>query len=1201
MNQSAIKKFAIGARSKLKEAVRKKADTLGISKEKIKDIEYFKNAIQIKGFEENEAYSNYKIKQRESLLSHIKKTGFEETVEEVAYTWFQRFIFLRYMEVNDYFPTGVRVVTSTKERKVQVDRIDEILNLDWDKEQEIVYKWINRMDIEHLHQYLFIKQCNELHKIMPMIFEKIPDYVELLFPDHLLKEDLIIEDIVEIIGEEECKDQVEMIGWIYQYYISEKKDQVFFDLQNNKKITKENIAVATQFFTPKWIIKYMIENSLGRLWIDSYPDEELKSQWKYYIEETKQDLGVQKKLDRLKNPHLNPEEIRLLDPSVGSGHILVYAFDILYDIYLKSNYPKEEIPQLILEKNLYGIDIDDRVCQLASFALMMKARSKDSRIFDKKISLNICSIQESNRISKEALKYFCRGDQKSPGSSDTILEDIQYLIEAFQNAKEYGSILDIKNIDFNTIERRIEEIKKDRPLDLFELQYQKTILSEFPILIKQAKIMSQKYDIVCTNPPYMGIRRMNSDLAKYVSEHYPNSKSDLFTVFMEVAIRRVLPWGYISIINPHSWMFLSSYEKLRKIFKTKCLLYNMLHLGSKAFEENVGTIVQNTAFVARRAFIPEYKSVFIRLVDFHKSIEKQHKLLNLMNYQSTPYVYIRSLSEFSHIPGRPLAYWCSQNVMNTFKNHRKLGSITAPRQGMATSDNKRFVRLWHEVSVGKIGFDYTSREDALLSNYKWFPYNKGGKYRKWFGNNEYIVNWEKDGKEIKEFAASLYNSYTRTIKNIEYYFKKCITYTFISENMGVRYSTEGFIFDVSGSSIFIQGENLYYILAFLCSKLANMFLDILNPTFNIQVGDVKNLPIIEASDLKTKERIINLVKENISIAKKDWDFFETSWNFKTHPILKYKENAKTIKQAFTNWTHFVEKQFLTLKRNEEELNGIFINIYRLQGELSSKVEDREITIRKSDREREIKSFLSYAVGCLFGRYSLDEEGLICAGEEFDQRRYKTLIPTKDNILVIAEDNYFKEDILNRFIEFIRVTFGESSLEENLDYIAETLGGNSRETSRQTIRKYFLKDFYKDHLKIYGKRPIYWLFDSGRENGLKALIYMHRYDYSLVARIRMDYLHRLQKIYKAEEKKLNILIQSDIFLGEKANAKKKKEHIYKQIDECRIYDQVLAHVANQRIEIDLDDGVKINYNKFQRIEIPLGKGRKPLKKDLLAKI
>ncbi|AZR71954.1 restriction endonuclease [Anoxybacter fermentans] len=1212
MNKAAIKNFAIRARRKLIEEVTQKAYEIGITKDDIYDIETFEDGFRVKGRENSRIFKKYEIKQREKLIQNIKEKGFDQVMEEVAYTWFNRFIALRFMEVNNYLPTGVRVLSSIEKGKTEPDIIKEASNVDLEVDREIIYNLQINNKTEELYKYLLIKQCNQLGKIMPSVFEEISDYTELLLPDNLLSKDSVIRDLVESIEEYDWKIEldeeeqkleeekgehgIEIIGWLYQYYISEKKDEVFAGLRKNKKITKENIPAATQLFTPKWIVKYMVENSLGRLWLESHPNEKLKEKWKYYLEEAEQDPEVKKQLEELKNPNLSPEDIKVLDPAMGSGHILVYAFDVLYDIYLSAGYSEREIPTLILEKNLYGLDIDDRAGQLAAFALLMKARSKNRRIFRYRPKLNLCSIQESNDIPREAVDYLVKEDEN-------LRKDVEYLINIFHDAKEYGSILDVKEIDFDSIEKRLEEIRDVETLDLFELRYKEIILEKIPFLIKQGKIMSEKYCVVCTNPPYMGNRGMNNNLSDYLKKCFFDSKHDLYSVFIEKCIKYSCENMYISMITQHSWMFLSKFENIRKKIINNNIILSMVHLGTKAFEEIGGEVVQSTVFVIKKFNIQYYKTTYLKLTNYKNSAEKEKEFFNINNR------YVTRNITFNKIPGSPIAYWINENFRNLFVTEKLLGEIEMPVEGIKTGNNNLFLRLWYEVNYNNIYHKIFNKNKSL---YKWFPIAKGGDYRKWYGNNEYVVNWYNNGEELINYPNS-------TVSHKDLFFTDAITWSYIcSYKISIRYLGKEYLYNNKGPCCYIRNQkNIFYLMALLNSVVGDTILNILAPTLDYKPGNLKNVPVKIIKDNKILNQIDLITKNCWEISKNDWDSFETSWDFKKHPLLTYKGNAPTVEEAFNNWSDFTEKQFNQLKANEEELNRIFIEIYGLQDELTPEVDDKDITIRKAARERDIKSFISYAVGCMFGRYSLDEEGLIYAGGDFkDYFKFENgewQIKTKegwkkssidiagDNVIPIVDDDYFEDDIVNRFVEFVKVVFGEETLEENLDYIAETLGKKSNETSRQAIRRYFLKGFYKDHVKTYKKRPIYWLFDSGKENGFKALIYMHRYDPSTIARVRTDYLHRLQKKYEAEIKHLDILIDSDISKKEEIVARKRKEKIMKQIMECRVYDQIIAHIANQKIEIDLDDGVKVNYAKFQGVEIPQGEGKKPLKANLLAEI
>ena len=1216
MDKGAIKSFAVWARRKLIEDITQKAFEIGIAEDKIADaVKLAPDAIQVNG----RLLQRQEVKQRVSLLARIKERGFQGVIEETAYTWFNRIIAIRFMEINGYLPTGVRVLSSAEKGKVEPDIISSAHYVDLGQDKELVDKFLDEHRTDELFRYLFVKQCNKLGEILPYLFETIEDYTELLLPNNLLLEGSVVRRLVSDIPEENFRDQVEIIGWLYQYYISEKKDEVFAALKRNVKITKENIPAATQLFTPDWIVKHMIENSLGRLWLEGHPDEGLKANWKYYLDEAEQEAEVQKQLDAIReqSKKIRPEDIKLLDPCMGSGHILVYAFDVLFEIYESVGYSEKDIPKLILENNLYGLEIDDRAAQLAYFAVMMKARSRSRRVFRDNITLNLCAIQESNGITKEALNFFTHD------MGTKFKADVDYLIEVFYDAKEYGSILDVKPVAFYAIEKRISDIEEAGVENLEAMLYYGEIKDILLPLVKQARIMSQKYDVVCTNPPYMGNRNMNNNISDFVKNHYPNSKSDMSTVFMEKALLFCKHLGNTAMINIPVWMFISSFEILRENLIDNSTIINMLHFGRGVFGSDFGT----TAFVISNSIVKNYKATYRKLYKLQGAVDsvEQKEQWFFQKYGH----YEINQENYKIIPEAPIAYWVSDRVRDTFRSSVLLWDIAKPRAGLSTGDNDKFEKQWFEVNINKIGFNYHDVSETRNGQHRWFPCNSGGEFRKWYGNNMIIVNWEINGNEIKNFIDE-YGKLKSRPQNTKYYFKEGITWTKLSlSKFATRLKNSGFIFDDTGRSAFIDDEtgiNIYFLLGFLSSKVCEEYLKILNPTMSFTNGDIARLPILK-DQIITCTTIEYVVEKNIIISKAEWDSFETSWDFQKHPLLVFKGVSKVIEDAFSNWSDFTEKQFNQLKQNEEELNSIFIDIYGLQDELTPKIEDRDITIRKADRVRDIKSFISYAVGCMLGRYSIDADGLIYAGGEWVDRWMPkstggkvckiekdedgnmvseawvdaTFLPAKDNILPILDDEYFDDDIVSRFIEFLQVTFGSDTLEDNLDCIAETLGKKQSETSRQTIRRYFLKDFYKDHVQIYQKRPIYWLFDAGPEDGFKALIYMHRYDEFTVARVRTDYLHKLQKMYDAEIKRLDILIDSDVSPREKTAARKRREKIQRQSRECLSYDQVIAHVANQRIIIDLDDGVKVNYAKFQGVEIPQGEGRRPLKANLLANI
>ncbi|HHD2734823.1 TPA: BREX-1 system adenine-specific DNA-methyltransferase PglX [Clostridium perfringens] len=1205
MDKSKIKSFAIWARRRLIESVSDKASKIGIFENEIKDVVAVQGGFKIVGSEEILPLSK---EHRDALVSQIKDKGFEQVMEEVAYTWFNRFMGLRYMEVNEYLPSGIRILSSEVEGKSEPDvlsKVSEIID-ELELNGEEMYSLLDsgkNEDREKAYRIILVKQCNELGKIIPQMFEKISDYNELLLPDNLLEDGSVIRRMVSDIEEEDWKEEVEIIGWMYQYYISEKKDEVFAGLKKNIKIIKENIPAATQLFTPKWIVKYMVENSLGRLWLEGHPNEELKRHWKYYLEEAEQEPEVQEELNKIREEHskLTPEDIKVLDPCMGSGHILVYAFDVLYEIYKTAGYSEREIPRKILQNNLYGLDIDDRAAQLASFALIMKARHYNRRLFREiqreELDLNLCSIQESNGIGKEAIEYFLNGNKE-------LQEDVEYLVKVFRDAKEYGSILEVEKVNFEAIKERLKEIEDDDNLIFGD--YRKILLDKLPIIIKQAEIISRKYEICVTNPPYMGKKGMNGNMNNFLEKNYQECKTDLYSAFLLKCCNLTKENTFAANINQHSWMFTGSYENLRRHIIKNTSIESMIHLGSRAFEEIGGEVVQTTTFILRSKINNNFIGNYIRLVDIKNSDDKEKVFLE--KNLKKQYITFKQ-NNYYKIPNSIIGYWISDKVISLFLTNN-LNKYADPCTGMQTGNNEKYIRYWYEVD------EYDTN---IKKGDKWIKYNDGGEFRKWYGGYKSVVYWLNNGELVKKEKSAV-------IRNEAYYFKKGLTWKRIgTSEVGLKILPQNFIFDQSGDSLFAVSEDLYLIiLSFFNTKVAKVIFEILSPTLNLTAGVIKNFPIVKFDiDESFKTKIL----ANIELCKNEWDSCEISWDFKLHSLLKSldKGEQNKISSAFTVWETQCEEAFKKLKENEEELNRIFIDIYGLQDELTPEVEDKDVTIRKADRERDIKSFISYAVGCILGRYSIDADGLIYAGGEFkdkwdlENKKVRkiekdedgniisdswvdaTFLPDRDNIIPITEDEYFEDDIVSRFVDFVRTVYGEDTLEENLDFISDSIGRKGNETSRATIRRYFLKDFYKDHLKVYQKRPIYWMFESGKNNGFKALIYMHRYNEQIVAKVRTDYLHTLQRKYEAEIERVKLTMDSsEATVKEKTASKKKIDKIMKQIEECKEYDEVVAYLANEQINIDLDDGVKVNYAKFQGVKI-INSKNKETKMNLLAKI
>ena len=1157
MDKNAIKKFAVWARTELIARVSLKGVEYGITEDNIEDA----NADSVGG----KVLTADEKKQRQALIVEINDKGYKQVMEEVAYTWFNRFSALRFMEVNGYLPSHVRVFTD-EENNFKPQIITEAIHLDLDGlNMEKVYELKDAEKTEELYKYLLIVQCNALNKILPGMFQKIADYTELLLPDNLLREGSVIQQMIKLIPEDDWKDAVQIIGWLYQYYNSEKKDDVFAALKKNVKITKENIPAATQLFTPDWIVRYMVENSLGRLWLEGHPDvkeqllptEEEQSayaagnrdpedtKWHYYLEEAEQEPEVQAQLADIRKEYavLTPDQLKVIDPCSGSGHILAYMFDVLMKIYESYGYTTREAVASIVENNLYGLDIDDRAAQLAYFAVMMKARQYDRRFFSRGIQPHVYAIVESNHVDKFAVDYFCNGNAKLTTTMDTIIKELH-------DAKEYGSILTVTPQDWSALYDRFAEIIEDINMS------RETALRELLPLVQVAEAMAQKYDVVVTNPPYRALTDCSIKLNNYVKKGYSDSKSDLFAVFIERCGLMVKNNCYQAMITQHAWMFLSSFEKLRaKLQRTDTI--NMAHLGSRAFEEIGGEVVQTTSFVMRKSHIASYKGSYYRLIEPTSQQGKEDMFL------SGKSCYVAKQDDFLIIPGNPIAYWASANVLSAFKNGESLERIADCCTGMQTGNNDKYVRYWFEVS----SCDFNSNDISFGK--KWIKYNCGGESRKWYGNHWRVINWENNGYSVKHEKGSV-------IRNESHFFQEGISWKRIgSSDFFLRYLPEGFIIDQAGDSMFFPNrDTLYYVLGFVNTNVALSMFKFIAPTLNLTAGNMNKLPIILKHDKAMN--IENSVKENIEREKDDWDSFETSWDFQYHPLLR---KVPTIAEAFDQWQAECDNRFNQLKANEEELNRIFIDIYGLQDELTPEVEDKDVTVRKADLGRDIRSFISYAVGCMFGRYSLDVDGLAYAGGEWEASKYASFAADKDNIIPICDDEYFEDDIVGLFVKFMKTVYGADTLDENLKFIADALGGKGQ--PKDVIRNYFLSDFYSDHCKMYQKRPIYWLFDSGKKNGFKALIYMHRYQPDTIARIRTDYVHEQQARYRTALADLEQRI-ANASTGERVKLNKKLTTLQAQDTEIRTYEEKIHHLADQMISIDLDDGVKKNYAIFQDV-------------------
>ena len=1101
MNKTAIRKFAEWAREKLIEDIKYKAGIVGITENGIAEKlpqstsdTYFYDV----GTKDYTKISGIEIKQRDALVKAIQtkercyksyQEAFENVIEEVAYTWFNRLIAIRFMEVNDYLPSGVCVLSSENKAKKEPDLVTTPFDTDleftsYEQDRIIQLKDDNKLD--ELFRMLFIKQCNKLHDILPELFEKTDDYSELLltisFTDpegiihHLIND---IEDVDFRINDEMYTDdgkikadgQVEIIGWLYQYYISKKHDEIVNIYKGTVK--KADIPAATQLFTTDWVVRYMVDNSLGRYWIERNPQSKLAEKLEFFV--TPKNGEIQ-----YVDEKISPTDLTFFDPCMGSGHILVYAFDVLMEIYREVGYSDRDAAVSIVENNLFGMDIDKRAYQLAYFAVMMKARSYNRRALTKGIYNNLAVVEESNSVDK----FICNGL-----TTDSEQNKIgEYLVEAYKDAQEIGTLQTIEKKDYNGFVTYLNNIDNSAgQIDLFSTAWLNDTLPQMVQLAKQAEIMSNKYAVVCTNPPYMN--KLEGQLKKFVVDNYKAYSGDLFGVFIYRNFDYCKIDGYSAFMTPFVWLFIKTYEALRKyIIDTKAITTSV-QMEYSAFEEATVPIY---SFVLKNGRATE-KALCFRLSDFKGGMEVQkQKVLEAIENKKCGYFYEAGQNDFRRIPGSPLAYWATEAITEVFQNSKLLTEIANPRQGLITGDVNRFVRKWYECSLTNLNLSAKISDPQRIG--KWFPYCNGGAYRKWYGNNDDVVNWLNDGVEVKGFVDDKGKQRSRP-QNQQYYYREGGTWSAISSSsFSVRYFPEGFLFSNAGMAIYAEHNQLLYLIGFLNSKLSQTYLGLFNEGLNYNQGDIAKLPIVKS---EIEDKVCKKVMETVEISKAEWDSFETSWDFQKHPLISYAVDK--VSTSFEMWSKECAERFNQLKANEEELNRIFIDIYRLQDELTPEVEDKDVTVRQADLQRDIKSLISYAVGCMFGRYSLDEDGLAYAGGEWNDSKYDTFIPDEDNCIPITDEEYFEDDIVGLFCAWLKKVYGEDTLEENLDFIANALG-NKGKTSREIIRNYFLTDFIKDHIKTYQKRPIYWLFDSGKQNGFKALVYMHRWNADTIGNV-----------------------------------------------------------------------------------------------------
>lgn len=1173
METSQLKSYAPAARKDFIAAITAQAARLGITAKGNAEATLVGDLMMVEG----QAYPKSLHPSRVRLTEQIKRDGFEATMETAAYTWFNRLVAIRYMELHNYLDHGYRVL-SHPEGQPRPQILEQITDLELeglDRQKAIELKLAGNKD-EELYRLILIAQGNALHRSMPFLFERLGAVNELLLPVNLLHSDSLVRKLVESI-DEAAWEQIEIIGWLYQFYISDKKDQVI-----GKVVKPEDIPAATQLFTPNWIVKYMVQNSLGAQWLATYPESPVRHQMEYYIEPAEQTPEVQAQLKAITPNHLNPEEITLIDPACGSGHILVEAYDLFKAIYLERGYRQRDVPQLILEKNLYGLDIDQRAAQLAGFALMMKGRADDRLLFKRDVKLNVMAFVNSTDFDPSVLV-----ESRELKLSDFGLEseDLKAVKKLFEHATTFGSLIQVpeelarKIVSFHELlAHEVKDLEVEPEFRLLEL------------LLRQTEALARRYDVVVANPPYMGSKYLTPLLKKKLKDDYSDYAKDLFSAFIDRDLAFSKPHGRLGFMSPFVWMFISSHEALRQRLIDRETISSLIQLEYSGFD---GATVPICTFTLRSGHIGGEKGCYIRLSDFKGSINQAPKTLEAIHDRGCGWFYEVAQDEFKKIPGSPVAYWVSEGVRKLFADNDSLGNRFQAVVGLQTGDNDRFLRHWFEVSHSRIGFSCSNRDVALSSEKCWFPYNKGGVYRKWYGNHEYVVNWKADGGELQGFVGSV-------IRNSEYYFREAVSWSDVSSGPpAFRFFPSGFIHDtVAHSAFYRSSDNGSLLLGFANTKIFRYAANLINPTLHFHVGYFNKLPFVEP-DSRDRERVLELVSKCVETSVEDFNCREGSWNFTQFPVLRERAYLPTIDQSFQSWGREVQTQVSKMVEWEEELNRIYIEASDLDGEFVSEISTDQITLgvnphhrysselteqKRWDRFRQdtMKELVSYAVGCIMGRYSLDEPGLIYAhsgNESFETSRYQKFPADADGIIPLTDLPWFEDDAAYRLEEFLSVAWPAEHLEENLTFLADNLDPKKGESSRETIRRYLCDKFFSDHCQVYKKRPIYWLFSSGKQKAFQALVYLHRYNEGTLARMRSEYVIPLQGKTAARLEQLTADIEAATSSAHRKEVDKERTKLEKQQVELITFDEKLRHYADQRIALDLDDGVKVNYGKF----------------------
>lgn len=1164
MDRTAIRNFAIFARNKLIEDIKERATYFGVTEN---GISQFYGHLT----EEEKVARHHFIEKISRSNEEDYVTSFNDAIEDIAYIWFTRIVALRYMDANSLLPFNNQLFLSKDEKEPKIISTLGDNVLDFTPEDEMnIGKYKAEKNNKALYILLFVKVNEYLGQNMTVFQNDLDDYVKLLLNLDYDSNGVIAE--LSKINIDNFTQGVEIMGWFHQYYNTDVFNKLYDGDMSKKKISSKYLPVATQLYTPDWVVKYMVENTLGRVWVDhligngeTEKAENFINKWQYYIKDTDEDNPELKKI-REKRKDLKPTDIKFIDPCMGSGHILVYAFELLVDIYCNEGYSQSDSALLIVENNLYGLDIDDRASALSYFALMMKASYYNKNLVLEKYKVNLCSVQESNNIENvdEVALFFSNGNER-------LLEEFTYLITVFYDGKEYGSILNLRKVDFKSLYNRIEELRNYNPTTKEENNYLKEIFSKLLPLINQANIMSHHYDVVVTNPPYLSNSRMNKKLAMYVNREYNIAKNDLAVVFIQKAVGVLSKEdALIAMITTVSWMYLKSFEKFRKYLLHSFQLNSIVDFGTELFEGKIGHLPVVTW--VNRKHLPFQKLCGVRLSEYNysKRKEKHNQFFNKENYHYTDQY------DFAKIPGEPVAYWLGDSFMKAFEQGRTLGELTVCRNGMKTGDNERFLRLWWEVNLSKANFTAENVNDAYESGATYFPYNKGGEYRKWYGNNDYLINWYKNGETVMG-KAKLDGRHTQDY-NQELKFMPLATWSLITVKPAFRYKQNA-LSDIAGMSFYTSQDKLLYYLGFCNSVIATEMIKLLAPTMNCQVGDIARLPILHS--LSKEQEVNDLVTENINLAKEDFDSFENSWDFTTHPFIKCKTSTGKLLDAYLQWEKVANSRFNKVKENEEKLNEIFLDIYNVKDGFKSEVEEKDVTIYKAEKVRDVKSFLSYVVACVLGRYNLDDLGSVYTGEVWDIDKYKTFTPVTDNCVVITDNEDYDEDIVYYLKKFLVTVFGENSLEENLAFISSSLNEKGK-TPTEKIRNYFFNTFYKEHLSNYtvgvsGKRPIYWMLNSGKKKGFKALIYMHRWYYGTLSGVRSHQLYDMINYYKNAIENLDSNFVDEDDPSYKVMMKY-RDTLLSRYDEVQTFEKKLSKLEG--VDIDTDDGIKFNHKKVQ---------------------